>query len=493
MTHRLNKVHPWLACAALILLAGGSGTLASAAPTVACSGLLGGTAIAHRCETWTHLVDNGEDYASGIATSPDGSILYVSSVGSAATGHNTADLRAISSATGTTIWESRWEPRPGAAVSGPQSITVSPDGEHVYVTGGVWIGTDPQAYAHSYAAADGRLEWVYLGPGPSAGNALTLSPDMGTVYVTGSIVQFHNRFTLDFLTLAIDARMGRELWAATYSGGGGATAGWRPDYGWDEGSDLAVSPDGGTLFVTGISASPGGVLEQATLAYDAHSGDPLWLHRFHAQDLLGRPVATEGYAVAAHEDRVFVFGTAGLQALDAATGAALWAEPRNAVTCRPMYSWMSESECSLAVDQSTDTVFALTFNNVAAFDGNDGDALWRFPLTLGEHTSTGTRAMTFNRDGTRLYVAGPGGKEKVTNDHSGIDANLEALALDARGGQLLWRAVYDSGEREATAGIALHPDGSAVYVVGTLRYRTNPGDAVVTVAFPTQLGLENAP
>ena len=86
------------------------------------------------------------------------------------------------------------------------------------------------------------------------------------MFVTGST-------TDEYATLAYDVSSGAEIWSARYGLGGYAEA-----------TALAVSPDGSTAFVTGYNqSSRQGILEPydyATLAYDAVTGERLWVRRF---------------------------------------------------------------------------------------------------------------------------------------------------------------------------------------------------------------------
>jgi len=77
----------------------------------------------------------------------------------------------------------------------------------------------------------------------------------------------------DYVTIAYDAATGARLRLSRYDG---------PVSGNDYAYDVAVSPDGGKVFVTGSSqggpaASRG---DYATVAYDAATGAPLWASRY---------------------------------------------------------------------------------------------------------------------------------------------------------------------------------------------------------------------
>jgi hypothetical protein len=81
----------------------------------------------------------------------------------------------------------------------------------------------------------------------------------------------------DYATAAYDAATGAQRWASRYSGPAGHV---------DSARSVAVSPDGATVFVTGGSrAGPTGAasgLDYATIAYNAATGARRWVSRYNA-------------------------------------------------------------------------------------------------------------------------------------------------------------------------------------------------------------------
>src|SRR5206468_2584113 len=125
--------------------------------------------------------------------------------------------------------------------------------------------------------------WVATYNGPADGiefaNSLGVSPDGATVFVTGYSQRLGTE--TEYATIAYDAATGAQLWVALYNGPGDSN---------DSAVALGVSPDGATVFVTGLSGTS--FYHYATVAYDAAKGAELWVARYSP------PGDTNDYAVA---------------------------------------------------------------------------------------------------------------------------------------------------------------------------------------------------
>src|SRR5439155_13460320 len=163
---------------------------------------------------------------------------------------------------------------PGNADDDAAAIATSPDGSTVFVTGNSGGATSSSDYATvAYSASTGEKVWIrrYNGSGNFGDNpfSLVVSPDGSRVFVTGESSGTSSDF--DYATLAYAAPTGKSLWASRYNGPGNGT---------DRALSVAVSPDGSRVFATGTSVGATGNFEFATFAYDASSGSKLWLRRY---------------------------------------------------------------------------------------------------------------------------------------------------------------------------------------------------------------------
>jgi len=178
------------------------------------------------------------------AISPDGS-LYFEPGGSYGV-EETMDYVTIAydTSTGEAVWLTRYH-GPGSG-SHPSSVAVGQNGNKVFVTG-TSLGSDTEAdYATiAYYTASGEEVWVARYDGPASGSDgdsyLELSRDGSMVFVTGVSEGIESGD--DYATIAYDAETGEEIWIARYDGVHSTD---------DYGARLTASPDGCTVFVTGV-------------------------------------------------------------------------------------------------------------------------------------------------------------------------------------------------------------------------------------------------
>jgi len=139
--------------------------------------------------------------------------------------------------------------------------------------------------------------WVARYDGPAHRNDIpsevAVSPDGSMVFVTGDS---YRPGCSNWATVAYDASDGEELWSARYDGA---------EHWCDGVAGIAVSDDGGRVFVTG-EAQENDAGDIITIAYDTGEGSQLWVAREYRPDLLGADTAA---GVATRGANVYVVGT----------------------------------------------------------------------------------------------------------------------------------------------------------------------------------------
>jgi DNA-binding beta-propeller fold protein YncE len=204
VAHRASRT-PWrvVGLIALVIAVASSSSPGVSAPTRAWVARYNGPA-------------NACDISRAVATSPDGSTVFVTGGSRASATGMDFETLAYDAVDGSPLWQARF----GAAKSQHgDAIAVSPDGNHVFVSGPTGVA--------SYAASDGTVEWSLGGTSHDLGRIrsfIEVSPDGSRLYwaVLGSVE-------------ALDAATGALQWSK--------------DIGELEMHALAVSLDGSRVFV----------------------------------------------------------------------------------------------------------------------------------------------------------------------------------------------------------------------------------------------------
>lgn len=372
--------------------------------------------VATGLQVWSQRYDGPEsldDEATAIAVSPDGTKVFV-------TGRSFADYSgslddyatiAYDAATGAELWVERYEGL-DVGYDDANAIVADPDGTTVYVTG----ISDADFATIAYQADTGTEVWVarYSGPGESSNraNAVAVNAAGTRVYVTGNISGTH---PWDYGTVAYDAGTGEMLWVQSYDGVGTFE---------DTANDVAVSPDGTKVFVTGQSygggTPDGSLMDYATVAYDAETGQQLWVKRYN-----GRPKKDDfAYALAVSPDSgtVYVTGKA---------GEDTWSGPLgDAVTI--------------------------------AYDATTGRPAWLQRYHSQSGRSDGAVAIAASPDGSRVYAVGKTGL---------YNGDYLIIAYAPPTGRQVWvRRLHGTGRMgqgpDSGQDVALSPDGSTLFVTG---------------------------
>jgi DNA-binding beta-propeller fold protein YncE len=300
---------------------------------------------------------NSDDKATSVAVSPDSATVYVTggSFGKSA-GQDYATV-AYTAANGTSRWVRRYN-GPGNGNDEANAVSVNPTTGTVYVTGLSWSGASGWDYATVAYDAAGHQLWAkrYVGPGNNTDDAtsVTVNPTTGTVYVTG--YSWGKGTGYDYATIAYTAS-GTKQWVARYNGPGNS---------YDVANSVAVSPTTGTVYVTGKSTATGTGYDYATIAYNS-SGMKSWLSRYddpsHASDI------ADALALSPTGGTVYVTGETGLNGTDyatigynAANGTQQWVSHYNGSSIAPS---------SIAVSPTTGTVFVSATSSSNSATDND--------------------------------------------------------------------------------------------------------------------------
>ncbi len=201
---------------------------------------------------------------------------------------------------GAQLWLQRYT-GPGSGHDLALSVAVSPGGGAVFVTGRSFAPASGWDYLTvAYNAATGAQLWVkrYNSPGNNADEArsVAVSPSGDKVFVTGGSA--YDTSAADYATVAYNAATGAQLWVKRYNG---------PASNQDAAFSVAVSPSGGTVFVTGDSVGANSDLDYATVAYNAATGAQLWVMRYNGPG--NRDDGAAAVAVNPSGSKVFVTGS----------------------------------------------------------------------------------------------------------------------------------------------------------------------------------------
>jgi DNA-binding beta-propeller fold protein YncE len=319
----------------------------------------------------------------------------------------------------------------------------------------VSLGVTPQAMA---AGSGGRPQWAALLAEGDFPSRLAVSPSGDRVYVTGDAPGAEGNS--DFLTVAYSSADGSMVWKRRLVAS---------KLGADSPSAIALSPDGGRVFVTG-STRPnyeGDLADFVTVAYDAGTGAPLWQARFDASnfdDPCCLSVSPDGLDV-------YVSGMSGqggdaniaTLAYESATGSEEWrsiydsggSEDPQAMALSPDRSSLYVTGAGTPPGLATSNVITLSV------DAGSGTLQWVSLIPGPEGASYGV-SIGMSPDGSRVYVL-----SDMPTPVGRLDYGT--LALDASTGAQIWTSLYDSSVHglDIPSRLAVDPAGDFVFVTGT--------------------------
>jgi DNA-binding beta-propeller fold protein YncE len=455
--------------------AGGAGALATGVgwPTGHAAVTTGAASAVPGTQLWVQRYNgpaNGDDRATSVAVSPSGGTVYVTGSRAAANGYSNYATVAYNAATGARLWENRYN-GPANRYDDPSSVAVSPSGSTVFVTGTSYGGASRYDYATvAYNAATGAQRWVHRCTGPANGideaRSVAVSPSGGTVFVTGA--SFPVEGIGDYATVAYNASTGAQRWVHRYNG---------PANGDDQAWSMAVSPSGSTVFVTGTSYGNSSPADYATVAYNASTGAERWVHRYNgpangqdkawsvAVSPAGGTVFVTGYSHGAASG--YDYATV---AYSAATGAQMWVRRYNG----PANG--NDVANSVAVSPTGGTVFVTGYS----FDKDS-----RAQVTVAYNAATGAQAwVQRNVDGGGGVVAvSPNGSTVYVTGSSYSTVDYVTVACNAATGAQLWENRYNgpaNGLDNANS-VAVSPDGARVFITGSSQ--GTAGSDYATIAY----------
>ena len=356
------------------------------------------------------------------------------------------------------------------------ATAMDPSGARLYVAGNASVdsmGVDILALAPT----TGLTLWSTRVPGANAGlwyrHTLTVDPNGSTLYLLG------RSDDANILVAALDPATGDVRWATEYDG---------PSGGSDWGRDLALSPDGRELYVTGSSEARAGDL--VLLAFSASDGALRWTVRYRGPESNSYDI---GHSVDVSPDggRVFVTGrSSGNSSIDLMTLA--YDVPGDDEDPSPTWAWVrrfipytnaglsARVGLDVSADGSRVVMSGEGFNNfwTIAYDAATGQKLWSDELR-GTQLSDGW-ASTLDEsivriDGGRVFVA----------VSKAWDPGPLLASYDLATGETLWTTRYLAGPPLESASMVLAPDGDTIY---TLASTMDAGYGASAAAFDASTG-----
>lgn len=436
---------------------------------------------------------NGDDFASSVAVSPAGAMVFVTGDSAGKISHSDIVTVGYSASTGARLWAARYN-GPANGNDYDAALAVSQNGNTVFVTGrSQGAGSASDYVTVAYRAATGTRLWVSRYNGPGNGNdgakSVAVSPSGGVVFVTGESAG--KTSGNDYATVAYAAATGTQLWVGRYNG---------PGNGGDLAKSVAVSPRG-TVFVTGSSKGRSSGTDYATVAYNGTTGTRLWISRYNSQ--ASRFDGAVFVAAGPGGGKVFVTGesigrTSGMDyatvAYHAATGAQVWVKRYNGPSNR------DDVASFAAVSPRGDTVLVTGTSNSVGLDIFDARMAHADAAptpdyaTVAYSASTGARLWASRYDGpghgldfaTSVAVSPSGRRAFVTGFSivTGSAADYATIAYDTASGAQVWTRRYSGPAKrsDAASGLVVSTRGGTVYVTGTSTGRTS-GQDYTTIAY----------
>jgi len=395
---------------------------------------------------------------------------------------------------GSQRWTASFEDGEGAA---SWAVELSPDGSAVFVTGIMDSGSTSRFATVAYDASSGAQRWVAALPSGDSGEegfgkVLAVSPDGSTVFVSGYLKCGPNcdgEPFRGFATVAYDASTGDRLWITRLRDGNGPES-------------IDVSPDGSTVLVAG---SHDGLTH--IVAYEADTGGQRWYVK-REQGSYG----DEALAVSPGGGLVFVTDTAPgdhvacyssggfrTEAYEISDGSLAWSSNHKVIdggtNCgAPMDLELSPDGATVYVAGRANTGDedrgGTDTTGIVAYEALTGTRLWATRDDDIQMDTSATGSLAVGPEGSRVYAFG---EDDACANYPRCP--LATTAYDASTGERLWLSRYDSGGYAYAVDLGVSPEDSSVYVVGNqampcLAGCVFPEEAAPLVAYDAATGDE---
>lgn len=323
---------------------------------------------------------------------------------------------------------------------------------------------------------------------------VAVTRDGRVAVLTGSTTVDRHAEELDVLTVGVDVSSGEELWRAVHG---------NPEGGGDYPTTVLISKDGSTAYVsatTGLYRNDPPAM--TVIAYDTATGDQRWTSSYE----VGRPdTASYDFDAALSSDgtSLYVVGVTAdvagtmnslVWALEPATGAQRWASEEHG----PFDGWTLTSQIEVAPSDGTILVAGTTWDQ----DHRQAD-YWVRALTPGaeprwQHRFDGgsvdqITGLAVSPDGSTVAAIGMSDNDPdITNYvQGGQNRDWATVTWDVASGEFGWHSRVTG----LTAGdnrpfdVTFTADGTQIVVVGAVTTETAVGRAYGIRFYPVDTGV----
>jgi len=428
---------------------------------------------------WQALTDANAPFADlvAMAVAPGGTTVFVTGTSDLnGTGRDFLTL-ALDVGTGSVLWSARFDAGAGNPdlADAPRGIAVSPDGSTVFVTGDselpFGLSSTVDYLTVAYDTATGAELWTARYDGFSDTSAHLMDTTTGVLVTPdGQRVIATGRTGSHIGTVSYDAATGAQQWLTVENVDGDE----RP-------LDLAVAPDGATVFVVGQTGAVGVGGAFRTYAYATATGVQAWAAFFDGTG--GGNDIAEGVAVSPDSSRVFVTGTTlatgghinyATIAYDSATGAQLWAKESPDGSAHDVAASPDGSQVFVTGEKTVLRTYYDQDWGTVAYNAATGAEQWSMTYNGPGNRNDRATLVATRSSGSQVLVSGVSGP--VDND------DFVTIAYDAATGAQQWIAESDGAVSSPDAPFGVADAAARVIVAGRIE-GAGPSFDMMTVAY----------